>query len=440
MIPQEWLQYAPKPRPLNGEEQWNVFLSYRSVNRTWVLSLYDVLVALDYKVFIDQCELAAGEDLIFRLGEGLRKSQAGILIWSAAAADSDWVFKEYQRLETRATKNPNFNFVPIRLDNTPLPEFADSRIFLDFSSYPDGPNGGELLRLVHGIVGLALSPEAAKFANDRDDYFKNTVAELEAAVKNRDPDEILALFEKNGLSWKTTPSLGCKAAENLTKLDRNKEAIDVLQKLIGDFPKAVRPKQLLALALARRGENDDMKQAQKILGKLYAEGQRDPETLGIYARTWMDRYGASGDLNDLEQSRAYYAEAFEKAQDDYYTGINAAAKSVFLGTDDDLVKAMDYAKKVEDVLGIKAYPGDYWKTATVAEVLLMQKKYQEAAQMYQEAIKMARTEIGSHKSSWKQAVRLMEKLKPEEQDRFAVLNAFKHIPGYNQMENTKTFI
>ena len=164
MIPQEWLQYAPKPRPLNADEEWNVFLSYRSVNRTWVLSLYDVLVDLGYKVFIDQCELAAGEDLIFRLSEGLRKSQAGILIWSAAAADSDWVYKEYQRLETKATKNPKFNFVPIRLDNTPLPEFADSRIFLDFSSYPDGPNGGELLRLVHGIVGLPLSPEAAKFA------------------------------------------------------------------------------------------------------------------------------------------------------------------------------------------------------------------------------------------------------------------------------------
>lgn len=440
MIPQEWLQYAPKPRPLSAEEQWNVFLSYRSVNRTWVLNLYDVLVDLGYKVFIDQCELAAGEDLIFRLSEGLKKSQAGILIWSAAAADSDWVYKEYQRLETKATKNPQFNFVPIRLDNTELPEFADSKVFVDFSSYPDGPNGGELLRLVHGIVGLPLSREAARFANEQNEVFQDMAVEIEAAIRNRDPEEIIALFEKNGLPWKTTPSLGCKAAESLTKLDRNKEAISILQKLNDQFPGAVRPKQLLALALARRGEAGDLKQAQKILGKLYAEGERDPETVGIYARTWMDRYTASGDTNDLEQSRAYYAEAFEKAQDDYYTGVNAAAKSVFLGTDDDLSKASEYAKKVEAIIGTKAHPGDYWKTATVAEILLMQKKYKEAAQMYQEAVKMARTETGSHKSSWKQAVRLMEKLKPEEQERSAVLNAFKHIPGYDVMENMKTFI
>ena len=440
MIPREWLQYAPKPRPLNADEEWNVFLSYRSVNRTWVLNLYDVLVDLGYKVFIDQCELAAGKDLVMRLSEALKKSQAGILIWSAAAAQSDWVYKEYERLETKSTRNPNFNFVPIRLDKTELPEFADSKIFVDFSSYPDGPNGGELLRLVHGIVGLPLSREAAHFANEQDEKFKDTAVEIDAAIRNRDPEEIMALFEKNGLPWKTTPSLGCKAAESLTKLDRNTEALQILQKLNEQFPGAIRPKQLLALALARRGEEGDLKQAQKILAKLYAEGERDPETLGIYARTWMDRYNSSGDFNDLEQSRSYYAEAFEKAQDDYYTGVNAAAKSVFLGSEEDLTKAMEYAKKIETLIGTKSHPGDYWKTATVAEILLMQKRYKEAAEVYKDAIRMARTETGSHKTTWKQAVRLMEKLQPPEEDRRAILDVFKHIPGYDKLENTKTFI
>ena len=184
------VKYAPKPRPLSAEEEWNVFLSYRSVNRTWVLNLYDVLVDLGYKVFIDQCELAAGKDLIMRLSDALKKSQAGILIWSAEAAESDWVYKEYERLETKSTRNPNFNFVPIRLDKTELPEFADSKIFVDFSSYPDGPNGGELLRLVHGIVGLALSREAAHFANEQDEIFKDTAVEIDAAIRNRDPEEI----------------------------------------------------------------------------------------------------------------------------------------------------------------------------------------------------------------------------------------------------------
>src|SRR5688572_29741702 len=98
-IPQEWLQHAPKPRALTNEDKWNVFLSYRSVNRTWVLNLYDVLHELGHNVFIDQCELRAGDELATRLQDALSKSQAGVLIWSKATKDSDWVSREYQVLE-----------------------------------------------------------------------------------------------------------------------------------------------------------------------------------------------------------------------------------------------------------------------------------------------------------------------------------------------------
>ena len=115
----------------------------------------------------------------------------------------------------------------------------------------------------------------------------------------------------------------------MVELGRNDDAITMLEKLETGFPRAIRPRQLRALALARRGQDTDLRQAQRILGTLYEAGERDPETLGIYGRTWMDRYSKSGDRADLEQSRDLYAEAFARATDDYYTGINAAAKSVF---------------------------------------------------------------------------------------------------------------
>src|SRR4051812_13765454 len=99
MIPQEWLQYAPKPTPPTNGNLWNVFLSYRSVNRAWVLNLYDVLNELGHKVFLDQYVLKPGDDLITELENALDKSQAGILIWSNATADSEWVRKEYHTLE-----------------------------------------------------------------------------------------------------------------------------------------------------------------------------------------------------------------------------------------------------------------------------------------------------------------------------------------------------
>ena len=166
-IPDEWARFALAPRALTASEKYTVFLSYRSANRAWVLSLYDVLKRYGHKVFIDQVELAAGDELIPRLEQALRGSQAGVLVWSDASRDSSWVSKEYQTMERQATNREGFKFVPVRLDNTELPDFAQNRIFLDFHAYPDGPNGGELLRLLHAVVGKPLSEDAARYALDQ---------------------------------------------------------------------------------------------------------------------------------------------------------------------------------------------------------------------------------------------------------------------------------
>ena len=427
MIPAEWLRHAPKPRELNNGEKWNVFLSYRSVNRTWVLNLYDILVELGFKVFMDQCVLEPGDELSYRLQEALKTSQAGLLMWSNAAEDSKWVRKEYDTLERKATDNDDFRFIPIKLDSQRLPEFAANRIFMDFSSYPDGPNGGELIRLLHGIIGKALDAETVRFANQQDEIANDALKEINSAVRNGYPEDIVLLSESDILPWRTTPSLGCKAAESLIKLKKYDEAIEILEKIETRFLKAIRPKQLHALALARIGNKENLKQAQKILGKLYEQGERDPETLGIYARTWMDRYNASENINDLEQSQKYYAEAFDKAPDDYYTGINAATKSLLLGTDKSILLAQEYASKTLDIVGTKPWPNDYWKTATVAELLLIKRQFKEAGEMYAEAIRMEPNSYGNHESTRNQAIKILDALQASNEERMDILKNFIHL-------------
>jgi hypothetical protein len=93
--------------------------------------------------------------------------------------------------------------------------------------------------------------------------------------------------------------------------------------------------------------------------------------------SWMDCYHVSGDLADLRQSRDLYAEAFEAAQDDNYTGINAAAKSVLLGSPEELDKGAAYARRVQEIVGTGKHPNDYWKTATVVEAFLIQQRFRE---------------------------------------------------------------
>jgi hypothetical protein len=106
----------------------------------------------------------------------------------------------------------------------------------------------------------------------------------------------------------------------------------------------------------------------------------------------MDRYAQSGNRSDLEQSRDLYAEAFDSATDDYYTGINAASKSVLLGTPEDLAKAEEFAERVQRIVGMEPQPGDYWMTATVGEVFLLRRNYAEAARLYKAAVATARSE------------------------------------------------
>jgi tetratricopeptide (TPR) repeat protein len=328
---------------------------------------------------------------------------------------------------SKTTNDKNFCFVPVKIERAQLPAFANTKLFIDFTEYPDGPNGGDLLRLLYALVGQPLNDPVVHFAWEQDEAAGIISAKISAAIRNGRPEKLEQLFEENGLPWKTTASLACKAAEGLTKLGSNDKAIAMLEKVEVQFPKAIRPKQLKALALSRTKKEKDLDDAQEILGELYASNRLDPETMGIYARTWMDRYVKSNDINDLKQSRDLYAEAFEKAPDDYYTGINAASKSVLIGTEKDLQKAAEYAARVQKLTGTDAAPGDYWKTATVAEVLLIQKKYKEAGDMYERAVAMARSETGSHESTFIQVKRLMDKMKPAPEDRAIVVNAFGHL-------------
>jgi len=429
----DWFKLAPPPRPLTGDQQWNVFLSYRSVDRAWTLNLYDVLRRHGHKVYIDQTALPAGSQLMMRLQDALQNSQAGVLIWSQATSDSKWVANEYQVLDRMAMNDENFFFVPVRLDSSKLPPMVANRVFLDFSSYPDGPNGGDLLRLLHGIVGQSLSRDAAEFALKLDEAAKQASNDVGAAIINKDPDHLVELFKAGGLAWQTSAALACKAAEGLIKLKHNDEAIRMLEEIEKQFPRAIRPKQLHALALARRGAAGDLKGAQGILGSLYQNGERDPETLGIYGRTWMDRYNKSNDPSDLQQSRDYYAEAFQRAPDDYYTGINAAAKSVLLGTPEDVDRGGKLADQVQKIVGTEPVPDDYWKTATVGEVFLLKKNYADAARLYKAAVAMARAERGSQESTWKQACLEMQKLQPTADERALVRAAFARLPDCDQM-------
>jgi tetratricopeptide (TPR) repeat protein len=412
MINSDFIKLTPQPRPLKDGKEWHVFLSYRSVNRGWVLNLYDTLTELGFKVFLDQYVLKPGDALVTKLEDALEKSQAGILIWSTDARDSEWVRNEYNVLRQKATSDKSFFLLPVKIDATPLPTFAQTQLFLDFSNYPDGPRGGDLLRLVHGLVGQSLSAEAVKYAFQQDEEAKTAAAKIAAAIMVGNPAKLVALFHSGGESWNSTASLGCKVVEGLIKMKAYPQAFEVLDELQKDFPKSIRPMQLRALALTRRKENDDVENAMLLMAELYQQNHMGPETMGIFASACMKQYEATGNIAHLKQSRKYYEEAFLKSPDDYYTAINAASKSLFLKDED---KAKLYAEKTLELTGTTPVADDYWKTASIAEAFLLLKRNDEAMAMYRAAIDGAPMETGSHDSTRMQMENILKAQEADEE-------------------------
>lgn len=251
---------------------------------------------------------------------------------------------------------------------------------------------------------------------------------IQKAISKGEKGHLNRLFKQAGKAWYETPEPACKAAEGLIKMGHYGEAIALLEDIEARFPDEIRPRQLHALALARMDNESDLEKAQAILGQLVQGGHNDTETLGIYARTWMDRYRFSNDRLHLEKSRNYYAQAFDGSDDDYYTGINAAAKSVLLGTPENLKKAAEYAARVLGIVGEQPVEGDYWQTATIAEAFLIRQDYEEAGRLYKIAVSFAPNETGSHQSTWSQACRLIAMLAPPNSQKKLIREAFAHLP------------
>lgn len=420
-LPTEWSELAPKPQPLGPGQQWHVFLSYRSVHRPWVIGLYDVLQGLGFSVFLDQYVLLPSDVLVGALDTGLSGSRAGILVWSNAASDSAWCRQEYAAMQQRAARDPGFHYVIAKLDDVDLPPLAGAHVYIDFSACREGPRGTALLRLLYGVLGRPLPPKAVELTTAIDEQTSDALVAIKAARTLGDASRLVALSDNDGVAWNHSPLLRCAVAEGLIGIGRNDEALGVLEIVTRAFPRTVRVKQLQGLAHARARRTD---KAQQILAELYAAGERDPETLGIYARTWMDRFIESGDSLHLKAARDRYAEAFASSPSDFYVGINAAAKSVLLG---DVATGQDYARKVTALVGAEVSPGDYWKTATAAEALLIGGDYEKACRLYDAAVAMSPGDRGSHGSTWRQAERLMRALAVPEPTRLAISKVFAHV-------------
>jgi class 3 adenylate cyclase len=196
-------------------------------------------------------------------------------------------------------------------------------------------------------------------------------------------------------------------------------AYDVLTAGLKHWPKNVRLRQLLGLALAECGATA---RAKDVLSQLHAEGNINGETLGILARTykdlWLQEKHTQKKANALKQAFIYYNEGFVRAikfkkprwrDDALYNGINAATTQLLLGHPG---KARAMARQVDGICRqkLRRAKNDYWALATRGEAAIILKDLNLAEAFYRRAAKIGQGDIRRLSSSRRQARLLLQYL------------------------------
>jgi tetratricopeptide (TPR) repeat protein len=106
------------------------FLSHSTKDEKIVLKVAEKLGA--DLCWLYQWETKAG-DSIFKYDIGIADSKIFLLFWSESAAKSPWVKEEVDELRFRMKIDEGYRPVVVRLDNTPLPTFLQTRSYINGS-------------------------------------------------------------------------------------------------------------------------------------------------------------------------------------------------------------------------------------------------------------------------------------------------------------------
>lgn len=366
--------------PQIPETLYHVFVSYRSTDREWAMSLVARLEGAGLRAFIDQRELELGGYLANQIQSALERSRAAVVLVSRGWLDSPWCQQEANALINRAVADRSFKLIPLRLDASTMPPLLDSRIWLDFNGVlrAEGQNVQKLINtLIDRKQPSSESPVGRIEASDAR-IVEEFVAQIETAGRNN-PMRVWKLVSEWLLvrSSDVTPLI--TAAEVLIGQNCPEMARDALN----GAAETLRVRQVRALAYAKAGDND---RAIELLEQLQKQGELDSETGGLLAGRYKARWLQTGDRAFLQASNRLYRETYERTGDPF-NGINAAAMALQCDERPDMHR---YASQVRDSLSARPRGSlGHWDLATLGEAFLLLGRFDDARDWYGQAVGFA---------------------------------------------------
>lgn len=122
---------------MNGQFQYDAFLSHNSADKLQVRRLAERLRAAGLRVWFDEWVIRPGDDIYLAIERGLEASRTLVLCLSPAALGSNWVGLERSTVLFRDPSNAARRFVPLLLADCELPDTLRRYKYLDFRREPD---------------------------------------------------------------------------------------------------------------------------------------------------------------------------------------------------------------------------------------------------------------------------------------------------------------
>lgn len=144
------------PTPDDGEG-WDVFVSYAHGDRGPAHMLATNLHELEFRVFLDEWEIGAGDMLARRLEEGLRGSKNGLMVVSATSVARPWVLQEYMVLLRQAVETGK-RLIPVVIGDVELPPFLGNFTWVDLRGKTGDDYRAQLEVIARALRGQRPGP------------------------------------------------------------------------------------------------------------------------------------------------------------------------------------------------------------------------------------------------------------------------------------------
>ncbi|WP_326722069.1 tetratricopeptide repeat protein [Streptomyces sp. NBC_00243] len=137
-----------------GSGRFDVFVSYAHNDARWATPLSENLHRLGLDVWLDQWELAGGQQVASRLQDGLATAGAVVTVVSQHWVQSGWCGEEFAAAVTAAVERGQ-RLIPVLVGEVELPPFIASRLYIDFRHVASPAQYEDLVRqLERAVRGL----------------------------------------------------------------------------------------------------------------------------------------------------------------------------------------------------------------------------------------------------------------------------------------------